>query len=206
MIGVINYGLGNIASVSHTVDYLGYDYDICLTPFGIHKYDRIILPGVGSFSSAMSILKRDGWVSAIEDFAASSKPLLGICLGMQLLFDIGNEPFVTPGLSLIPGNVQIMNVPDDLCLPHVGWNSLEFHRSHPILQGLNSNVDVYFVHSYCCNPSDRSCVLASTSYGQLIPAIVVSKNIVGMQFHPEKSQPSGLRLLQNFFEWDGISA
>jgi imidazole glycerol-phosphate synthase subunit HisH len=203
MIGIVDYGMGNLASVENALDNLGYATLRCSGANQIDSCERIVLPGVGSYQAAMAALESGGWVDAIRDFAQSGRPLLGICLGMQLLFDCGEEHGSSPGLGLIPGEVVGLKPPFPLKVPHVGWNSLEKATDHPLLEGVRSNVDVYFVHSYHCIPLEKSDVIADCNFGVYFVAAVARGNVAGMQFHPEKSQLSGLRMLGNFAEWDG---
>lgn len=203
MIGIIDYGTGNIASVQNAFEYIGQDVCRCTNPFELTLCKQALLPGVGSFSAAMEALNAGGWVQAIQNFALEGKPLLGICLGMQLLFDIGEEHGPSNGLGLIPGEVIKLEPTKGTKLPHVGWNSLVKVESHPLLKGIKPKVDVYFVHSFHCLARDEDDVIARCEFGGEFVAAVARGNIAGMQFHPEKSQPSGLRILENFAEWDG---
>ena len=203
MIGIIDYGAGNLASVRNALDQLGYEGTALPDPARLSDFERVILPGVGSFRLAMEALERGGWIPAAREFVATGRPFLGVCLGMQLLFDEGEEHGPTAGLGLIPGRVVLMTPAPPLRVPHVGWNSLIPARSHPLLAGVKSHVDLYFVHSYHCVPAQESDVVARCDYGGEFVAVVARRNVVGMQFHPEKSQPSGLKILENFATWDG---
>ena len=201
MIGIIDYGAGNLASVENVLESLAIDSAICSNPADIHDFDRIILPGVGAFSLAMELLNTKGWSDKINEFVATKKPLLGICLGMQVLFEEGEENGLTQGLGLIKGRVVEMLPEGNLKIPHVGWNNLSSTFPHPLLSGIKNQVDFYFVHSYQCIPHSQSDVFATCDYGGEFAAFVSKKNVAGVQFHPEKSQPSGLRMLRNFSEW-----
>ena len=203
MICVVDYGAGNLASVRNVFDQLGQSIDVVTRPEDLGRYSRLILPGVGSFRRAMETLESRGWTAPIRAFADEGKPVLGICLGMQLLFDAGEEHGETPGLGLIPGRVTLMEPAPPHRVPHVGWNNLIPARDHALLRGVKQHVDYYFVHSYHCVPRDESAVIARCDYGGEFVAVAGRDNVVGTQFHPEKSQPSGLRLLENFLEWDG---
>lgn len=215
MIGIIDYGMGNLASVRNALEQIGYDAIVVAEPQAAVSYERLILPGVGAFAQAMQSIEATGWAGALREFAASGKPLLGICLGMQLLFERGYEHSQafgeqydetqggTAGLGLIPGQVLRMRPEPPHRLPHVGWNSLLHARKHPLFAGVKDHVDVYFVHSYACQPSDEADVIARCEHGGQFVASVARGNVAGMQFHPEKSQPMGLRLLENFVQWDG---
>jgi glutamine amidotransferase len=202
MIGIIDYGVGNIASVANAFEHLGYETRRCISPNEAESCERLILPGVGSFRSAMEALNSGGWVGAIKSAVDSGRPLLGICLGMQLLFECSEEHGHTQGLGLIPGDVILLRPPPPLKVPHVGWNSLIKVTEHPVFNGVRSNVDVYFVHSYHCVPKNKTNVVAHCILGDQFVAAVAHQNIFGVQFHPEKSQPSGLIILNNFAKWN----
>lgn len=201
MIGIVDYGVGNLASVQNAFEYLGHDASVCSDPDTFQAFDRIILPGVGSFRVAMECLDAKGWSIRIREFVATGKPLLGICLGMQLLFNTGEEYGHRQGLGLIPGQVTALTPEGGLRVPHVGWNNLANIVPHPLLSGIKQEVDFYFVHSFQCVPDDHSVILATCDYGGEFVAVVARGNVAGTQFHPEKSQPSGLRLLNNFAYW-----
>lgn len=202
IIGILDYGMGNINSVVNSLSYLGYEPEIVTSISDIEKCSHLIVPGVGSYAKAMSNITELGLDDAIRKHAQLAKPLLGICLGMQILSEIGEEGGAVKGLGLIPGKVQLLDL-NDLPVPHVGWNSLLYNFDHPIFKGLKKHVDFYFVHSFFFNVDNQENVLASTEYGKFFPAIVGKQNIIGIQFHPEKSQDNGLLLIENFCEWDG---
>lgn len=203
MIGIVDYGVGNLASVRNALDRLGCDAEVFDRPQDTPNYERVILPGVGSFRQGMSFLEDRGWVDPLRAHGASGRPLLGICLGMQLLLDEGEEHGVTEGLGLIPGRVLPMSPSLPHRVPHVGWNGLIHQRTHPLLHGVKPQVDLYFVHSYQCVPEDESDVVARCDYGGEFVASIARGNVAGVQFHPEKSQPVGFRVLENFACWDG---
>lgn len=203
MICLVNYGAGNLASVVNAFDRLGHPVAIVERPEDVVNHDRLILPGVGSFRRAMQNLEARGWPDCLREFAGSGRPMLGICLGMQLLFDEGEEHGLTKGLGLIPGRVVPLEPAEPNRVPHVGWNNLIDMRNHKLFEGVKSSVDYYFVHSYHCAASEPDSVLARTDYGGPFVSAVARGNVVGTQFHPEKSQPAGLKLLENFAEWDG---
>lgn len=203
MIGIVDYGVGNLASVRNAFDHLGHDATICERPEDVACCDRLVLPGVGSFRAGMEALVERGWVDPLRSYVRQGKPLLGICLGMQLLFERGEEHGPSDGLGLIPGKVVRLMPAAPEKVPHVGWNSLCSVSRHPLFDGIKANVDVYFVHSYHCVPTDPDNVLARCDFGGEFVAAVGRANIAGMQFHPEKSQPAGMRMLDNFAEWDG---
>jgi len=202
MIGIIDYGMGNLASVNNAFEYLGFDSVICLKPEEIDNVERVILPGVGSFQAAMHMLSRDKWDQAILEFAKSGRPILGICLGMQLLFDSGDENGPTGGLGLISGGVKHLTPASPNKVPHVGWNSLHIIQDHPLLERYRPGVDLYFVHSYRVLPKSSDHIIAKTDFGGDFVSVVAKDNVVGMQFHPEKSQPYGLKILENFVDWE----
>ena len=203
MIGIIDYGMGNLGSVSNALDHEGLLAEVFKDPAQIARYDRLILPGVGSFAHAMANLNAGGWPAALHASVAENRPLLGVCLGMQLLFDRGAEHGDTAGLGLIPGKVRLMQPSAGHRLPHVGWNSLIYSRRHPLFAGVKEHLDVYFVHSYHCIPDDPADVIARCEHGGEWVASVARGCVAGMQYHPEKSQPAGLRMLYNFVEWAG---
>lgn len=202
MIGIVDYGAGNLASVRNAFERLEIEAAVLATPAQLGTVDRLILPGVGSFRRAMAMLAEGGWVEPICDFARQRRPLLGICLGMQLLFDEGEEHGRTPGLGLIRGEVARLRPAPGHKVPHVGWNALIPAREHPLLAGLKPAVDFYFVHSFACLPRHAGDVLARSDYGGPFVSAVAHDNVAGFQFHPEKSQPMGLTLLENFAGWN----
>ena len=195
MIAIIDYGAGNIFSVKNALDYIGLPNILTDNKSEIENADGIILPGVGAFPSAMNMLIEKDLVDTIKEQAVL-KPFLGICLGMQLLFEKGFEFQETDGLSLIKGSVEKIIEPD-LSIPHIGWNKLEVLNNCPLLDGLSNDEYVYFVHSYkaVCNDTNIS---AFCEYGNRVPALVFNGNIYGAQFHPEKSGKTGLKILKNF--------
>ena len=203
MIGIVDYGAGNLASVRNALDQIGAEPRIVDRPWDADACERLILPGVGSFPLAMETLNGSGWAEALHAYAASGRPMLGICLGMQLLFSEGEEQGSTDGLGLVPGRVVRMTPEAPHRLPHVGWNNLIHVRTHPLFEGVKHHVDLYFVHSYHCVPNDPDDVIARCDHGGEFVSSVGRGNVAGMQFHPEKSQPVGSRILKNFAAWDG---
>lgn len=203
MIGVIDNQMGNLRSVTNAVDQCGYDACLVDSATDWDDLTHLILPGVGNFRSASALLESSGHAGAIRDFAASGRPVLGICLGMQLLATYGTEDGRSAGLDLIPGNVTRLPEDSGLRIPHIGWNTLHVEREHAIFSGVKPDRDVYFVHAYAMHCDDPDTVLATTDYGGAVAAVVGRGNVVGFQFHPEKSQATGLRLLENFCDWDG---
>lgn len=203
MTGIIHFGVGNISSVASAVDFLAGDPFLITRPDQLEKCERIILPGVGSFSHAMQGLRDTGFGAALHEHVINlKKPVLGICLGMQLMATQGTEGGRADGLGWFAGSV------DKVCpqksserVPHVGWNSLVFHQAHALLKEIPAEADFYFVHSYTLNAGDSELVIASCNYGTGVTAILAKENIFATQFHPEKSQDYGLKLLENFLVW-----
>lgn len=196
MIAVIDYGAGNIFSVKNALDYLGMESILTDKKEDIESADALILPGVGAFPSAMDMLNKSGLVDTIKT-QAKKKPFLGICLGMQLIFEKGYEFEECDGLGLIPGSVKKMEE-ENLIIPHMGWNKLEVLNDCPLLAGLDENSFVYFVHSYKAECDDKN-IAAYSDYGGRVPALVYDGGTVyGAQFHPEKSGETGLKILKNF--------
>jgi glutamine amidotransferase len=197
IIGVIDYDAGNIASVRNSLNLLGFESVVSGDPDNLSACDKLILPGVGAFPAAMVKLKERGLVSFIKRQTNSGIPLLGICLGMQLLFDYGNEIERGAGLGLLPGEVR--KIDTDKRLPHIGWNSLNFvGNPSPLLENVHHGDYVYFVHSYQAVCGDQHNLIAVTEYDGKIPAIVGRENVWGCQFHPEKSGDVGLNIYKNF--------
>lgn len=197
MIVIIDYGAGNLFSVKNALDFLGMKSVISSKKEDIKDADKLILPGVGSFPDAMDKLHEKKLVDVIKN-EAMQKPLLGICLGMQVLFEEGFEFQRAKGLGLIEGKVDALKAPG-LKVPHMGWNSLNIHNNCPLSKGINQDDMVYFVHSYKAVTDEKNISL-STDYGQHIPGLVFKNNVYGCQFHPEKSGDTGLKILQNFKE------
>ena len=198
MIAIIDYGLGNLGSISNMLKVIGEKTRITGSPQIIKESDGIILPGVGAFEAGMSRLNEYGLADVIKEEAQSGKPILGICLGMQLLGRKSEERNL-PGLSLIPFDCKKFNFNNsDLKVPHMGWDVVEFKRKHPILDNLNGRQRYYFVHSYyaICDSVDN--ILMTCEYGMEFAAAVVKDNVIGVQFHPEKSHDFGMSLLTNF--------
>lgn len=195
MIAIIDYGAGNIFSVKNALDFIGLPNKLTKDISEIESAGGLILPGVGAFPNAMEMLDKSGLVPVIQK-QARIKPFLGICLGMQLLFDKGYEFGETNGLGLINGTVEKMT-PENLSIPHIGWNKLEIQNDCPLLHGLSKDEYVYFVHSYKAHCNDKN-ISAYCEYGEKVPGLVFNGNIYGAQFHPEKSGKVGLQILKNF--------
>lgn len=192
---IVDYGVGNLKSVSNALAYIGLRSEICSDSRELELADSIILPGVGAFPDAADRLRRSGLDAVLKE-QARKKPMLGICLGMQLLFQTGNEVRPCEGLGFIPGTVERIETP--LKLPHIGWNSLKFCYRSPLFEGLSDNAYVYFVHSFCGLAQRPEYVIATTDYGPEVTAAVQNGYVFGTQFHPEKSGEVGLQILRNF--------
>ncbi len=204
LIGIVDYGMGNIKSVYNALHFLGEDARIVSSHEDFADCSHLILPGVGAFPQAMRNLSERKMIAPIQAHITKERPFLGICLGMQLLADEGDEIEVTRGLEIVPGHVRLLDV--SFHIPHVGWNSVHVKKSHPILEGMKKNVDFYFVHSYYFEPVEPQHLLATTDYEKEFPCAVTNgKSVVAVQFHPEKSQANGLQILENFSNWDGSS-
>lgn len=198
MITIVDYGMGNLRSVQKAFEKLGAEARVGTTPADIAAADKIVLPGVGAFRDAIRELRRQGLVAPILEHVRADKPFLGVCLGLQLLFDVSYEDGQWEGLGVIPGKVVRFENQPGLKIPHMGWNTLEFARAHPLLDGIPRDASFYFVHSYYVVPAEESVVVARTEHGTRFVSIVSRGNLFATQFHPEKSQRVGLKLLGNF--------
>ena len=203
MIAIIDYGVGNLFSLVSSFRAIGAEAVVTSDPEIIKNADKIVLPGVGAFKDASEKLRATGLDRLICDLARAGKPLMGICLGMQMLFERSYEYGEHQGLGLLRGSVVGMEgkIPSQLKIPHIGWNSLNIKRDHPVLKYVKVGDFVYFVHSYFATDCDES-VLATSEYGIPLTAAVGCNNITGMQFHPEKSGEVGLNILRAFSEWE----
>jgi len=199
MIAVIDSGVANLRSVANALKHLGATARIADAPGDLTGADRIILPGVGAFAAGMTQLRNRGFVEPLRDLARQGVPILGICLGMQLLFERSEEMGDTEGLGLLNGSIVRFPV-DGPKVPHIGWNQLRQHGAPPLLKGVPVGSYAYFVHSYYAQVASPDMILADTSYGIDFPAVVGQGSVYGAQFHPEKSQYTGLKLLANFME------
>ena len=202
-IGIVDVGIGNIGSLRGALYSQGWDTQTVVRAGDMADITLLFLPGVGSYAVAMGRLHIAGLIEPIRQHAAKGLPMMGICLGMQLLSDRGVEGGASEGLGLIPGNVALIENDPKLRLPHVGWNVLQPKQPHVLLKGIRAEVDFYFVHSYFFNTSCDADIVGTTEYGIIFPSFVARECVVGVQFHPEKSQRNGLRLLDNFCLWDG---
>lgn len=195
MIAIIDYGAGNLRNVAKAFDYLGVENIVTDDIETIEKADKIVLPGVGAFGEGMANLTERGLDTVLKNAAAKGVPLMGICLGMQMLFEESEESPNVKGLGILKGKIRKLPKVGDLKIPHMGWNDLDCHGK--LFEGL-SNPFVYFVHSYYLDATDKSVVSARTTYGIEIEVAVESGNVFGVQFHPEKSSSEGLKMLSNF--------
>jgi len=207
MIAIIDYGMANLRSVEKALERVGGDPIITNNPDEVRKADKVVLPGVGAFCAAMTNLDRSCLREAVVDHIQSGKPFLGICLGLQMLFDESSEMGSTAGLGLLPGRVVkfFEKTPlidgEALKVPHIGWNTLQFPRPTRLFVGLEQGASVYFVHSYYPEPTDPQMISATSDYGLDFCCAVEHENIVATQFHPEKSGAIGLQMLRNFVLW-----
>jgi glutamine amidotransferase len=198
-IAVVDYGAGNLRSVRRALDAVGQKPVVTSDPHVVECAHGLVLPGVGSANDAMKALHQLGLVQPLRDYAASGRPFLGVCVGLQLLFDWSEEGGGAECLGIIPGTVRRLQAAEaGIKVPHMGWNNVWFKYEHPLLAGVPNDSHFYFVHSYYADPLDRTVVIGGTSHGVDFPAIVARDNVVAVQFHPEKSAELGLRLYENF--------
>ncbi len=195
-IAIINYGVGNLRSVSKGVQRAGADPRITADIAEALSCDAVVFPGVGAFDSAMRIISK--YRQKIEEVVSQGTPFLGICLGMQILLSESEESKVEKGLNIIPGKVK--RLPNSVKVPHMGWNTLKIAREDRLLHDVPNDSYFYFVHSYLCKPNSPDVVVANTNYGAEFPSIIVKGNVYGTQFHPEKSGLCGLKILENFID------
>ena len=201
MLAVIDYGAGNLRSVLHALRHLGVeDMRLVREPGELDGAEKIILPGVGAFGAGMQQLHKQGLVQPLVDAVQAGTPYLGICLGMQFLFEYSDEMGEHEGLNILPGHVTRFPEHPTLKVPHMGWNQLQIQKDSPLLANLPAASYVYFVHSYYCAPANQADIVATVDYGIPFAAVVQHDNIYGIQGHPEKSQQTGLKILTNFLE------
>ena len=201
-IAIIDYDIGNLRSVEKAFTSQGIAAEVTKDPQTIQRADKLVLLGVGAFGYAMESLRKHGFDQLILEAAAAGKPIIGLCVGLQMLFDEGHEFGVHRGLGLLPG--RVIKFPGGVRVPHVGWNQVAYHNgsvTHPLFRGLPDESFYYFVHSYYVEPANAADVLGETDYGLRYASICGRGNVAGVQFHPEKSQAAGLQLLRNFAEW-----
>lgn len=197
-VGVIDYGMGNLHSVQKALEAVEAEAEVCADPSRVSQFARLVLPGVGAFGDAMANLRKTGLLEPVLEAAGRGTPLLGICLGMQILFEDSDEMGTHPGLGLLSGSVRRLRVSKRI--PHMGWNQLINRKACPLLTGVRDGAFVYFANSYVVQPGRPEVVAAETQYGIPFPSVVWQGNLYGVQFHPEKSQRTGLRILRNFME------
>jgi glutamine amidotransferase len=208
MIAIVDYKAGNLTSVARALNHLGFTCQITSEIHTIQEADRIIFPGVGSAGQAMKDLRKTGLDKAIRDFYASGKPFLGICLGAQIILEVSEEHHTTC-IGLIPGKVERFPVPlhshtgETLKVPHMGWNRVAVKRPHPLFRNVDPESEFYFVHSFFPAPRDPHTTIGTTDYGITFATVLGTRNLVAVQFHPEKSGLPGLTVLKNFCSWDG---
>jgi glutamine amidotransferase len=195
VITIVDYGLGNLGSVIKAFRWVGAETVLSGDPARLRQAEALVLPGDGAFAAAMDGVRERGLVAVLQERAEAGTPLLGICIGMQLLFEESEEHGRHAGLGLLPGRVRRFG--GDLPVPHMGWNSLHPRREHALLDGIAEGAHVYFVHSYFCD-AGPDVVVATSDYGIDFPAVVARGSVLGVQFHPEKSQAVGLRMVENF--------
>jgi glutamine amidotransferase len=200
MIAIVDYQMGNLRSVQKALEKVGHAAEITSDPQVLGRADKIILPGVGAFRDAIAELRGRDLVGPIKDAIEAGKPFLGICLGLQLLFDVSHEDGEYEGLGIVSGEVIRFQLPPEYKVPHMGWNQAKIVRRAPILDGIEEGAHFYFVHSYYVVPTDRDLVAIEAEYPDPFCAMVWRDNLFATQFHPEKSQANGLRLLKNFAE------
>ena len=202
IVTIINYGMGNLRSVANAVEYLGHTPCVTADPDAVRRAEKLILPGVGAFAAGTQQLRARGLVEPIGQAAQAGTHLLGICLGMQMFMRRSTEFGVHDGLAFLQGDVCRMDAESfGLPLPHIGWNVTSFAAAHPVVAGLPEGQCFYYVNSYACLSDETSDVLATFEYGRPYAAVVARENVVGVQFHPEKSQAHGLALLRKFLDW-----
>jgi glutamine amidotransferase len=203
MIAIIDYGMGNLRSVQKGFEKVGHGATVTSDPAEVARAEKVVLPGVGAFEDAMAELRQRKLIDPVLAAIDSGKPFLGICLGLQLLFETSHEHGDHQGLGVLAGEVLRFEVPREYSVPHMGWNQLSIARRAPILEGLDEGTYVYFVHSYYVVPRDREVIATTTDYPDPFCSMIWRDNLFAAQFHPEKSQADGLRILKNFAELGG---
>jgi glutamine amidotransferase len=197
-IAIIDCGVGNLRSVEKAFSSQGIDAVVSSDETVLRAADKLVLPGVGAFAACMRGLGERGFGEVVIEAAQAGKPIIGLCVGLQMLFDEGHEFGVHRGLGLLPG--RVVRFREGVRVPHVGWNQVAFRRDHPVFRDLPDQSFFYFVHSYYVEPADEACVLGETEYDSRFASVCGRGSVVGVQFHPEKSQAAGLKLLKNFAE------
>ncbi len=199
MIAIVDYGASNLHSVVNAVNKIGYQPKVTSSPEDVLNARAVILPGVGAAANTMASLKKLGLDSAIRRFISESRPFLGICIGLQVLFSNTEEGGWHECLDLVPGIVK--RLPGGLKIPHMGWNQVKQQVSHPIFNGIPDEANFYFVHSYYAEPADISVIAATTEYSVTMCSVILKDNLIATQFHPEKSGNWGLKMYSNFLQW-----
>ena len=197
-VAIIDYGVGNLRSVEKAFEAMGCEAVVSRDERVLREAERLVLPGVGAFGACMKALKEHGFASLVMERVMEGTPLLGVCVGMQMLFEESEEFGRSEGLSFLRGRVRRFS--DELLVPQVGWNQVAWRKEHALAEGVESQSFFYFVHSFFCEAEDGGDVLGETEYGLNYASVVARRNVCGVQFHPEKSQAAGLRLLKNFAE------
>lgn len=199
LITMIDYGASNIRSAQKAFEFVGAEVRLTDDPDTVRTAEKIVLPGVGAFGAGMDRIRSKNLHFALKEAVENGTPLLGICLGMQFLFDGSNEMGKYDGLGLIKGQVTRFNLAEEeLKVPHMGWNQIIHDETHPLLRKVPTGAHTYFVHSYYCAPEETNTIIAHTEYGDSFPSIVGQGHVFGIQFHPEKSQKRGLQILENY--------
>ena len=200
MLAIIDYDAGNLRSVSKACELFEKDVQITSDVNKILSADKVILPGVGAFGDCMNNLKKHNLVDCIKEITQNGTPFLGICLGLQLLFESSDETPNCPGLGIFEGKISKIPKKDGFKIPHMGWNSIDFTKETPLFEGIKNGSFVYFVHSYYMQPKDKSIISATCNYSATLPIALSRKNVYAVQFHPEKSGDTGLKILKNFID------
>ena len=200
-IAIIDYGMGNLRSVQKGFEKVGHRAVVTGDPAVVAAAEKVVLPGVGAFEDAIGELRRKNLVAPVLDAIHAGKPFLGICLGLQMLFETSYENGRHQGLGVLKGECVRFQLSDDFAIPHMGWNQLSIRRRAPVLEGLADGTYVYFVHSYYVVPGETEVIAAETDYGGPFCSMIWRDNLFATQFHPEKSQADGLRILKNFADW-----
>jgi len=205
LVAVVDYGAGNLRSVAKALERSGLHAEVTSDPQAVSRADAVVLPGVGAFADCAGALRSTGLEAPVRDGIAQGKPYLGLCIGLQLLFEQGEEDGITPGLGVLSGKVARFPATDieghRLLVPHIGWNEVSFAGEHPMIERLPAADHYYFVHSYRAEGGDPAQVVGTANYGGEFTAAVASDNVFAVQFHPEKSQMAGKRLLDAFRSW-----
>ena len=202
---IIDYQAGNLTSVVRSFKALGVEGRVTQDPAQVAAASRVVFPGVGAAGKAMATLRELGLDRALQESFRKGIPILGICLGAQIILE-SSEENDTPCLGLLPGHTRALPHRSGLKIPHMGWNRVRFLRPHPVFQGLPEEAEYYFVHSYYPDPAEKAMVLGVTEHGVEFPSALGWRNLVATQFHPEKSGRYGLKILENFLAWDGVDA